>query len=397
MSGRRHMLLALGLALAGCPGAADEEPAGHGGRPHDGVEIEEALVVEAAPVTRESLEVVGHHAGELRAERVAEVSVETAGRVLAVPHRMGDRVSTGDVLATLDGQVYQRRVKELAAEISVGRARRDEAKARVGRLSTELERKRPLVAEGAVTAVEIDTLDGELAVAEAAVAVAAAAINETRARLDTAREELAKTTVLAPLAGVIAERHVEVGEHVAPGGPLFRIVDGCDLTLRLGVPEHEAARVSPGTVVRARVSDRALTGAVLRRSPSLDERTRTLAVDVRLEGLTCVEGRAVIPAADGAAAVEVAPGMTATCQIALGFAADALTVPNQALVTAVDGGVSAWVAADGAASRRPVEVGLRGRTRTQITSGLDASELVIVRGQDKLTDGVAVRAMEPPR
>ena len=382
------------LLLLGCP-AAEQTPAPTAGGPPGGrVKIDDAVVVETARATARPLRVVAHHTGEVRAERVADVAAEVSGRVLELASDLGDRVEAGQVVARLDTLTFERRVEELEAAVAVGRAQRDQAKAGARTLERELERKRPLLAGGGVTALDVDRLEGELAAAEASVSVAAAGINETRARLETARRDLERATVRAPLAGRVAARLVEPGAHIGPGQRLFRILDGCAVVLRVGLPEDTAARVREGTAVSVRLGARTAEGLVKRRAPELDPTSRTLAVDVALPALACVEGRATLPADGAEAALEITPGMTARCAVVLGERAAALTVPRAAIRTGVDGAPSVWVVVDGVAAERRIAVGLESDRLVEVVDGLAAGDRVVLRGQEKLAEGVKVRGME---
>jgi RND family efflux transporter MFP subunit len=190
--------------------------------------------------------------------------------------------------------------------------------------------------------------------------------------------------VKAPFDGVVAERFVDIGTYVSPAQPLFRVVDKSAVYVRIRIPEADSGLVSENMPVTLRVDalgGRKLDGKVGRIAPALDPATRTLRVDV-------------MPATEGAWE-GVRPGMFARAQLELGERATALTVVNQAILKERDGSRYVWRVNDEIASKARVELGLRGRTATEVTSGIAAGDVVVLRGHEKLrTDNTPVVLLE---
>lgn len=174
----------------------------------------------------------------------AEVSLgaERAGRLLQVRVEEGQRVRRGELIAEIDG-----------AEL---RAARDEALARVREAEAELklaginrERRRRLRAEGVVATLELDQAERDL--------------DTARARLETARAEvqrheaqLAKTRVLAPLAGTVTVRAADAGEMVDVGSPIATLADLDRLRIEGEADEADAALLEVGAPVTIEVPGR---------------------------------------------------------------------------------------------------------------------------------------------
>jgi RND family efflux transporter MFP subunit len=381
----RRTMLALAVALAVVAGCRDEESSGKPGGPRGGpMNVTKAVTVQGVAVQSGPFAVQGDYGGEFVSDAMADLSSDVTGRVREVKFQLGDKVKKGDTLATIDPVNYQSRVRELQASVELAKASMAEAEATVDNLEAELRRKEPLLARKLVTEREIEDLKARIVAARQRIGVARATSNQNQARLDAARNDLSDTRVKAPFDGVVAERFVDVGTYVSPTQPLFRVVDKGAVYLRIRIPEADSGLVTEGMPVSLRVDalgGKKLEGEVGRVAPALDPATRTLRVDV-------------MPT-DEAAWDRVRPGMFSRAQLQLGSRDAAITVVNQAIMKERDGSRFVWRVVDDVASKVRVELGLRGRVATEVTTGLSPGDVVVLRGHEKLrTDDTPVVLLE---
>jgi RND family efflux transporter MFP subunit len=352
----------------------EEKPARRGP-----MNVTKSVTVEAIAPVRQDFVVRGDYPGEFVSDGMAELSSEVAGSVREVNVRLGDVVEEGDTLAVVDPVTYASRVKELRASVHLSEASAEEANVNLANLRAELDRKKPLLDQKLVTEREIEDLESRVRAAEQRREIARATVQQNQARLGAARDSLSDTRVKAPFDGTIAERYVDVGAHVAPGQPMFRVVDDQEIYMRLRVPETESGLVETGMPVEIRVDalgGRKVSGEVGRVAPAVDPATRTLRVDV------------VKP--DDAEWARVKPGMYARAGLELGNRPGAITLDNQAILKGNDGSRYVWVVRDGKAEKQTITTGLRGRSETEVVEGLDGSEKVVLRGIEKLRPGIEV-------
>jgi RND family efflux transporter MFP subunit len=341
--------------------------------------ITKSVTVEAISPVRQDFVVWGDYPGEFVSDGLAELSSEVAGRVKKVEVRLGDVVAEGETLAVVDPVTYATRVKELRASVHLSNASAEEAKVNLANLRAELARKKPLLDRKLVTEREIEDLESRVRASEQRLEIARATVQQNEARLSAARDSLSDTRVKAPFDGTIAERYVDVGAHVGPGQPMFRVVDDQEIYLRLRIPETESGLVRAGMPVEIRVDalgGQKVLGEVGRVAPAVDPATRTLRVDV------------VKP--DDADWSRVKPGMYARAKLELGNRPDAVTLDNQAILKGNDGSRYVWVIEEGKANKQTVTTGLRGRSDTEITEGLSADARVVLRGIEKLRPDIEV-------
>jgi RND family efflux transporter, MFP subunit len=151
----------------------------------------------------------------------------------------GDRVTAGDILATLDTQPFDLDVQAAQSELNATTANFNEAR-------LQLERQRKLFENGWVAEAALDT-------AEAAFETAEGELNVARSRLGLAQRDLDKATLIAPFDGVIAMRDVEPFTEVNAGAVLFRLDTEGSHEVELSIPDSVVGRLAIGTPVQIAV------------------------------------------------------------------------------------------------------------------------------------------------
>ena len=330
-----------------------------------------AVTVSVAPVAVQDVVYQITAVGSLEAEEIVQVTAEVEGQASSVNFQEGNRVTPGTVLALIDPDRY--RLEALRAEAAYKKAVAEADRAR-----SELARRETLAREQLVSVEEVNRAQGE---AERLIAEADA----TRAARDIAAQNVQRSRVRAPRAGVINTRSVETGRYVQPGAVLATIVDTSRLRLRFKVSEGESLRARTGQTVSFHVRSLGQTefpAAIYHVGEVADPATR------QVEVLAWVKNPGVLK-----------PGFFAEVSLASESRKAATVVPESAVQASEQGFVS-YVVQDGKAMVRPIRIGLRtGTGVVEILSGLKAGDTVVVEGSDRLADGVPVqvaRAGEGP-
>jgi membrane fusion protein (multidrug efflux system) len=256
-------------------------------------------------------------------------------------------VAKGQLLATIDERALAQAVAE--------------AEALLRQAALQFERAENLFDRRAVTKAQLLDAVTNRDVAEA--------------RIATARLALDKARVRAPWGGRIAARHVEAGSFVAPGAPLFELLDASRVKVRALARSADVPFLAVGreaaVIVDALPGER-FVARIERLGAELDPDSRTLEVEAEL------------PNPDG----RLKPGMLARLELPRRELADALVVPMACLVD-LGGRKAVWTVADGVARRRDVELGpVLGEE--VVVLGLAAGERVIVEGQHAVGEGQPV-------
>jgi membrane fusion protein (multidrug efflux system) len=324
---------AKGPGMAGAPGG----PGGGGGVP-----------VEVVKVATTSLPQSITTVGSLRSDESVTVRPEVAGRIAAINFQEGQRVAKGVVLVRLDPTINEAEVQQARANLKLARSK--------------YERAVDLAKSNFISGQARDEAENNLRVAEAALALVEA--------------RLAKTEIKAPFAGVIGLRSVSVGDYVKEGADIVNLESIDPLKVDFRVPEVYLRQVKVGQALQVALDafpGKTFEGRVYAMNPLLDAAGRAVVI------------RAQVKNADAS----LRPGMFARVRLITSEAADALVVPEQALVPQ---GTEQFVfkVADGRAVRAKVEVGQRREAMAEVLSGLSAGDVVVVAGHQRLRDGVPV-------
>ena len=281
--------------------------------------------------------------------------------------RPGATVQRGQVLATLDCRNASASSQAVAAEARAIDARQQA-------LAHESARVQTLLDGGYVSPNEAEQKSAQSAAEEAQLA-------SQTAKLASTRLEVGDCILRAPFDGEIGTRTVDPGAFVRPGTPIVSVIDRRTVRMTFDVPEGDFAVVAPGTPVSIRVvaTDRTMTGAIARRSPSADPETRTVHTEIDL--------------AD--AKREIPVNTTGEVKIEVGEPTQCTAIP---LVAAAIAGSSAIVyrVEDDVVKKTtlPME-GERG-SDLFVATALPPGARVVTEGRATLADGDRVRAKAVP-
>jgi len=347
--------------------------------------------------------------GTIQAIREAAVGVEVSGPITLIPPEvdLGATVEQGTLLAEIDPTPF--RIELSRREALVARARaevrgrevdlaRQKALIPLSRMKLRLARaehkrledllERELIArqdlertEMVVRGIqeELERTESGLREAEVQHAVTKADLARALAEKERAREDLADTQVRAPFAGVVAEKQITLGEQVAPGKVLFRLVDLTVVKLLVRIPPDDIDFLRTGIIADVSVSGLPgkFQGRVEHIGPSADSETRTFPVEVLVENK---------------ASNRLLPGMFARAKIPVRTYPQAILIPRTSVLS--DHGEPVVFIADmkrGTAHRRPVIISRTFGSRHLIHEGLQGGDLLIITGQRLLLDGTAIR------
>ncbi|HEX7118426.1 MAG TPA: efflux RND transporter periplasmic adaptor subunit [Longimicrobiales bacterium] len=345
---------ALAAAAAGCGGSGEaKEPE----TASPAAAARRVVAVEVEPVVAAPFTDVVSIIGRVAANRDVTISAEEGGVVRSVLADKGAAVRAGQPILKIDDELLAAQVARASADASLARE--------------TWERQRRLW--------EVDGIGTEMAYLQAKYAADRAA-----ADLRLLSERLDRTTIRAPIDGILDARMVEVGTMVAPGTPVVRLVDVATVKVVGGVPERYAPDIREGAkavIAFDVLGGRAFDGRVGFVAATVDPQDRTVPVEI------------VVDNPDGV----IKPGMVATIAIVRRRLDAAVVVPQEAVLRTEDGYV-VYVAAerDGivVAEARPVVTGASRDDRVVIESGIAPGDRIVVVGQQELAPGDRLQVTE---
>lgn len=345
------------LALAGCSKA-------------DAV-AEPVRSVRTMKVAEASTGGAHEYAGEVRARVESRLGFRVGGKIIRRPVELGDAVKAGQVLAQLDPQDLKLGQDSARAALSSAQANFDLAAA-------DFKRYQELLAQGFISAAELERRDATLKAARAT-------LDQARAQVSVQINQTGYAVLTADASGVVTAIDAEPGQVVAAGASVVRLAHDGPRDVVFAVPEDQQEwvrrleGVPKGLRVRIWGSDDVLNATVREVAAAADATTRTFLVKADI----------------GSAAVKL--GRTATAIVDTPRADAVIKLPLAALFEA-QGRSQVWVL-DGATMKvrqQPVEVAGADGNLAVIVQGLSAGQEVVTAGVHVLTPGQTVRRYLEP-
>jgi RND family efflux transporter MFP subunit len=342
-----------------------------------------------APVHASSSTISVTWPGTTEAFEQANIYARASGYISRRDVDIGSHVTSGQLLVEISAPELDHQIAQATANLTQLRAALEQAKANRDLAQVTWNRDNPLVQKGWVTPQQGDTDRLNLQAREAAVGVAAANIDAQEAQLQVLNQQKAYQTVVAPFAGVITQRNIDIGSLVqadaTSGTFLFTLMHSDTLRIQLYVPQDEAFGIAPGVEAVVRVPEipgRDFPGKVTRIANALQPGTRTLLTEID------------VPNADHT----LSPGVYCTVELKIPRKTPSLIVPSEAIIFNRDG-LSVAVVENGVAQIRSVNVTRDFGTTVEVSAGVKDGDQVILNPPVDLTSGrkVQVRSAPPPK
>lgn len=304
----------------------------------------------------------------LRGSSETIIYARSAGYLAAWYKTIGDRVKKGELLATIDAP-------EQEQELAQARAAREQIKVRLALARQTLERWEGLRKLDSVSQQELEEKRSARALAEADLAAAGANVKRLE-QLESFRR------IVAPFAGVISRRSIDVGNLISAGGKeLFALTRTDPLRLTVWVPQAYAGEIRAGQEVSVRVNEMPgmrFSAGIEHVAGGLDPLTRSRQVDL------------VLPNQDG----KLLPGTYVEVGLTLVSGVEALVVPANVVLTGQDGPRIVVVDAESRLVFRPVRLGHDLGREVEVLAGITAADTLVCNPSDLLAEGEVVVAKE---
>jgi len=316
-----------------------------------------------------------HGPGTVQSRVPVTVSAKITGILEKLYADQGQMVQKGQLLAELDALELQAR--EMAARAAKNRAQRDlaraqadmvKAEANLGLAQSNYQRDLEVFKPGYISKAAFDTTKAQLKVAESEVAATKATVTAQEAAVKQAESETHAaaaihkyTHIMAPMDGLITVRKAEIGNIIAPGTPIFQMVDLDQIWVAAWIDQAQVAQLREGQKAAIKLrSGRTFQGEVVRLNKEGDTVTRELEVDVKFEKLP----EPLVIGEEGE--VDIDTGRQTAPAIPL------------AAVIERQGAKGVLVVAKGVAQFHPVSLGLQDGQRAAVLEGVKEGEMVIV-------------------
>lgn len=365
--------------------------------------IEETFEVETAVVDRGDIIESVTASGKVQPVTMVKISPEVSGEVIEVLVREGQQVEKGQLLLRINPDIYLAAVKRAEAALNSAKANLLTSKATFTEAEKNYQRNLPLKTSGVISAGEFDVIERAYQVAKFQVEAAEYQLKSAEATYKEANDNLRRTTIYAPISGLVSKLSVEVGERVVgtaqmAGTEVMRIVDLSDLEVVTEVNENDINKIKVGDSAEIEVdavSDKPFWGHITRIAYSsssppsgqqiTSDQITNFEVRVRIspESYSELQKKIKYP---------FKPGMSATVEIFCQKVENALRVPVRAVTVRSDSTSAkinspansknelfecVFIAEGNKAVIRKVSIGIQDENFFEVKDGLKEGEVVI--------------------
>lgn len=306
--------------------------------------------------------------GPLVAPRTATVRAKAEGTLLSLTVGEGSRVRAGQLLGTQDGA-------SLASRLAERHALLESARAGVAQAERTHASNQRLADQQFISPIALDQSRLALDAARAQARAAAA-------QLDTMRLASRDTQIVAPIAGVVAKRHVVAGEKLSAEQPVLTVVDLGRLELAGAVGTHEVSQLAAGMAVKVMVEGvpEPRVGKLARIAPAAEPGTRSIGVTIELDNPK----------------ETLRAGQYALASVQLSDPTRRMTLPSTAVGNTA-GQDHVWVIEAGALARRAVTLGRRDprEGRVEVLQGVESASQVLAARFENLREGAKAIVVPP--
>jgi RND family efflux transporter MFP subunit len=351
--------------------------------------------------------------GNIQAIQETPIYARASGYLTKRLVDIGDRVQVGQLLAEIespeiDQELVQARANVLQAQATLQQERakvqQERAKLQQTRATLEFARKslqrwRDLEKQALVSHQEVDEKQAAFDAAQADVNAAHANISAAQANVDAAQARINASQanaqriaalqsfqkVIAPFAGLITARNVDVGALITSGSStnnlaLFKLAQNDILRIYVNVPQTFVTSIQqdqPAQILVQEFPQKSFTGKVASTAGVLDATSRTLLTEVRVPN----ENNLLLP------------GMYAQVKFTINRTNPPILVPANALVIRAEGPQVAVVTKEQRVHYQKVSIGRDYGTQVEITSGLEENETLALDATDDLQEGMIVQTV----
>lgn len=298
----------------------------------------DSLKVELGKVELRTIVETVSASGKIQPEVEVKLSPEVSGEIIALPVEEGQFVEEGDLLVSINPDLYTAAVGRAEAALNSARASNSQAEAQMVEARKVYQRSQTLFEQNVISQQEWDAAQRAYRVSELAVESSEYQIESSRATLREAQDNLKRTTIVAPVSGTISALNVELGERVVgtaqmAGTELMRIANLNNMEVLVEVNEND--------IVKVALNDTAVIEVDAYLGQKFKGVVTEIANSAKIEGMsadqvTNFEVKVRILRSEGAEDVSFRPGMTASVDIRTNRRENVVTVPIEAVTVRDD-------------------------------------------------------------
>lgn len=341
--------------------------------------------------------------GEISATNLVDVGAQVSGQIKKMHVKIGDVVKEGDLIAEIDNVTQVNEVNTRKAQLQTYQAQLESAQVALKIAQRKYSRYKSLASADAVSKEEFEATEDSLATNRAKIKELQSSIRQTQIAINTAEKDLGYTRITAPSAGTVVSLVVEQGQTInssQTSPTVVQIADLTSMTNKMQIAEGDATKVKAGQTVNFTILSEPDT-PISAKLDSIDPGLTTMSQGSYSKSTDTTSNaiyyyaRATVPNPDGKLAI----GMTTQNTVEIASADNVLMVPTVAIKTKDGKKFVRVLGANNQASDREIQTGLKDSMNTEVKSGLNEGEKVVMSemGAAEKAEAVEREMAGPPR
>ena len=341
--------------------------------------------------------------GEISATNLVDVGAQVSGQIKKMHVKIGDVVKEGDLIAEIDNVTQVNEVNTRKAQLQTYQAQLESAQVALKIAQRKYSRYKSLASADAVSKEEFEATEDSLATNRAKIKELQSSIRQTQIAINTAEKDLGYTRITAPSAGTVVSLVVEQGQTInasQTSPTVVQIADLTSMTNKMQIAEGDATKVKAGQTVNFTILSEPDT-PISAKLDSIDPGLTTMSQGSYSKSTDTTSNaiyyyaRATVPNPDGKLAI----GMTTQNTVEIASADNVLMVPTVAIKTKDGKKFVRVLEANNQAVDREIQTGLKDSMNTEVKSGLNEGEKVVMSemGAAEKAEAVEREMAGPPR
>ena len=341
--------------------------------------------------------------GEISATNLVDVGAQVSGQIKKMHVKIGDVVKEGDLIAEIDNVTQVNEVNTRKAQLQTYQAQLESAQVALKIAQRKYSRYKSLASADAVSKEEFEATEDSLATNRAKIKELQSSIRQTQIAINTAEKDLGYTRITAPSAGTVVSLVVEQGQTInssQTSPTVVQIADLTSMTNKMQIAEGDATKVKAGQTVNFTILSEPDT-PISAKLDSIDPGLTTMSQGSYSKSTDTTSNaiyyyaRATVPNPEGKLAI----GMTTQNTVEIASADNVLMVPTVAIKTKDGKKFVRVLGANKQAEDREIQTGLKDSMNTEVKSGLNEGDKVVMSemGADEKAAAVEKEMAGPPR
>ena len=341
--------------------------------------------------------------GEISATNLVDVGAQVSGQIKKMHVKIGDIVKEGDLIAEIDDVTQVNEVNTRKAQLQTYQAQLESAQVALKIAQRKYSRYKSLASADAVSKEEFEATEDSLATNRAKIKELQSSIRQTQIAINTAEKDLGYTRITAPSTGTVVSLVVEQGQTInssQTSPTVVQIADLTSMTNKMQIAEGDATKVKAGQTVNFTILSEP-DAPISAKLDSIDPGLTTMSQGSYSKSTDTTSNaiyyyaRATVPNPDGKLAI----GMTTQNTVEIASADNVLMVPTVAIKTKDGKKFVRVLGANNQAVDREIQTGLKDSMNTEVKSGLNEGEKVVMSemGAAEKAEAVERERAGPPR